>query len=465
MKMIDIINKKKHGLELTKEEIDFFIKGYVSGEIPDYQASAFCMAVWFNGMSPDETTNLTLSMAHSGDMIDLSSIAGIKADKHSTGGVGDTTTLLVGPIVAACGGKVAKMSGRGLGHTGGTLDKLESIPGLSIKLSMEEFKENVETCGFSVAGQTGNLVPADKLLYALRDVTGTIDNLSLIASSIMSKKLASGSDVIVLDVKTGTGAFMQEPVQAKKLAEQMVQIGNNAGRKTVALVTDMNEPLGNAVGNALEVKEAIEILRGKEITDWAFVADLEEILKTGEMPGILNQYKGKSVSLRLLVVSCVLSAKMLVLSGIFGTYKEAFKEIEKVLSGGSARDKFTEMIKLQGGNPDVINNTGLLPEASEQISVKPDSSGYIYSMNAVEMGMSALLLGAGRTKKTDSIDPAVGFWMKRGIGDFVDKADEIAVFHVNRKENLDEAVKRFKNAVIVKDEKPETKKLIYYSIK
>ncbi len=469
MKMIDIINKKKNGSALTKDEIEFFINGFVAGEIPDYQVSALCMAIWFNKMNSTETAELTLCMAESGDMIDLSSIPGLKADKHSTGGVGDTTTLLIGPIVAACGGKVAKMSGRGLGHTGGTLDKLESIPGLSTSLSMDAFKKNVSVCGLSVAGQTGNLVPADKLLYALRDVTGTVDNLSLIASSIMSKKLASGSDVIVLDVKTGTGAFMQEPEQAKELAAQMVDIGNKSGRKTEALVTDMNEPLGNAVGNTLEVKEAIDILNGEGITNWSFISELEGISDESGYKYLekLNQYKNLSISIDLLVLSCVLSAKMLVLSNaeVFTTYKDAFAEIQKVLSTGEALKKFAEMIKLQGGNPEVTSNTRLLPEAANIISVKADCSGYISRINASEMGMSALLLGAGRTKKTDKIDPAVGFWIKKRIGDYIEKDEEIAVFHVNNKKNVDEAVSRFKNAITIKDKSPDKKKLIYFSVK
>jgi len=467
MKMIDIIGKKKNGSSLTKNEIEFFINGYVNGKIPDYQVSALCMAIWFNGMNSSETADLTLCMAESGDMIDLSSIPGLKADKHSTGGVGDTTTLIIGPIVAACGGKVAKMSGRGLGHTGGTLDKLESIPGLTIDLSMETFKNNVSMSGFSVAGQTANLVPADKLLYSLRDVTGTVDNLSLIASSIMSKKLASGSDIIVLDVKTGTGAFMQEPLQAKELAEQMVDIGNKSGRRTEALVTDMNEPLGNAVGNALEVIEAIDILKGEGISDWSFVRELEEFLDEGgyHYSEKLNQFKNLSISIDLLVLSCILSAKMLVLSKVFENYKDAFVEIEKVLSTGKALDKFAEMIKLQGGNPEVTVDTRLLPEAANIIPVKAERAGYISGINTCELGMSALLLGAGRTKKTDKIDPAVGFWMKKRIGDYTEKSEEIAGFHVNNKIYFNEAVSRFQNAVTITDKKPEDKKLIYYSIK
>ncbi len=434
MRMIDLIQKKKRGETLSKEEIDFFINGYVSGDIPDYQVSSFLMAVYFQGMNNRETTDLTLAMVNSGDVIDLSAIDGIKVDKHSTGGVADTTTLIVGPLVAASGGKVAKMSGRGLGHTGGTLDKLESIPGLNVSQTMEKFSEIVNTCGVSIIGQTGNLVPADKKLYALRDVTGTVDNVSLIAGSVMSKKLASGSDKIVLDVKTGSGAFMKDVKGAVELARMMVDIGNLAGKETFAYVTDMNQPLGNAVGNALEVQEAIEILGGRHEGD----------LKT---------------------VSCLLASRMLVMGGIFDSEDAAMKKIEQVIENGEALNRFGDMIRMQGGNPDVVKDTGILPKAGEIIPVTADRDGYIQSMNTENLGMTALLLGAGRTKKDDVVDPAVGYWMKKRLSDSVSKGDVLAEFHVNDKTNLDEAVALFKKSIVIGDTRPSEIKLVYEAVK
>jgi len=433
MRIIDLIIKKKRGQVLSGEEIKFFINGYVSGDIPDYQISSLLMAIYFQGMNKQETTDLTLAMVDSGDRVDLSAINGIKVDKHSTGGVADTATLIVGPLVAASGGLVAKMSGRGLGHTGGTLDKLESIPGLNISQTMERFAEIVNTCGVSVIGQTGNLVPADKKLYALRDVTGTVDNVSLIAGSIMSKKLASGSDKIVLDVKMGSGAFMKDVEGAVELAKMMVDIGTLSGKETIALVTDMNQPLGNAVGNALEVMEAIEILGGQHEGD----------LKT---------------------VSCVLAAKMLVLGGIFSTEDEAMARINQVIDNGEALKRFGRMIEMQGGNSEVVNNTGLLAAADSIIEVKAEADGYIQSMNTENMGMVALLLGAGRTKKTDVVDPAVGYWLKKRIGDSVKKGDVLADFHVNDRKNLDESVELFKKSVIIGNDPGKKIDLIYDTI-
>ncbi|MDC7126758.1 MAG: pyrimidine-nucleoside phosphorylase [Spirochaetales bacterium] len=430
MHITDIIHKKRSGKVLSKEEIDFFINGYVDGSIPDYQVSALLMAIWFNGMNAQETTDLTLSMVASGDTVDLSGISGIKVDKHSTGGVADTTTLVAAPLVAACGGRVAKMSGRGLGHTGGTLDKLESIPGLSIEQPMDVFQKFVNTIGVSVIGQTGNLVPADKKLYALRDVTETVDNLSLIAASIMSKKIASGADAIVLDVKTGSGAFMKTVDDSIALAKAMVDIGNLAGRRTVALVTDMNQPLGNAVGNALEVQEAIEILQGGH-------------------PGDLRD------------VIFALSSWMLMVSDLAENEDEAMEKLEKSLSSGAALKVFSEMIKAQGGDPLVCEDTGRLAKAKNLISVKADKNGWITEMENAEIGLSAMLLGAGRQTKEDVIDPAVGLWMKKRLGDEVKAGDELAVFHVNDDKNLEEAVNRFKAAVKIGSSKAEEKKLIY----
>ncbi len=433
MRVIDIIQKKKYGGKLSKDEIDFFIKGYAAGDIPDYQIASLLMAIWFNGMDKEETTELTLSMVDSGDRIDLSLIPGIKVDKHSTGGVADTTTLVVGPLVAAAGGLVAKMSGRGLGHTGGTLDKLESIPGFTIALSMEEFADVVKKCGVSVIGQTGNLVPADKKLYALRDVTGTVDNLSLIAGSVMSKKIAAGSDKIVLDVKTGSGAFMKSVEDAAALGRMMVDIGKLAGRETHAFVTDMNQPLGNAVGNALEVREAIEILQGKH------AGDLKEL-------------------------SIALAVRMLVLGEVFESRKQADEKVRSVIEDGSALEKFSKMIELQGGDPKVTEDVSLLPAADSLIEIKAERAGYLTAMDTESLGMSALLLGAGRTKKSDSIDPAVGYWIRKRLGDYVEKGDVLAEFHVNDKKNLDEAVAKFKDALTVGEKSSGNRKLIYSEI-
>lgn len=433
MRIINLILKKKRGEALSREEIKFFIDGYVSEDIPDYQVTALLMAICFQGMNKQETTDLTLAMVDSGDRVDLSAIKGVKVDKHSTGGVADTATLIVGPLVAAAGGLVAKMSGRGLGHTGGTLDKLESIPGLNISQTMERFAEIVNTCGVSVIGQTGNLVPADKKLYALRDVTGTVDNISLIAGSVMSKKLASGSDKIVLDVKAGSGAFMKDVRGAVELARMMVDIGTLAGKETVALVTDMNQPLGNAVGNALEVKEAIEILAG--------------------------QHEGD-----LKVVSCALAAKMLVLGEIFPTENEAMAKINQVIENGEALKRFGRMIEMQEGDPDVVNNSGLLPSALSIIEVKAEADGFIQSMRTEDMGMVALLLGAGRTKKTDTVDPAVGYWMKKRIGDYVGKGDVLADFYVNDQKNLNESIELFKKSIIIGNKPGNKINLIYDTI-
>ncbi len=430
MHIVDIILKKRGGGALSKGEIDFFIQGYVKDEIPDYQISALLMALWFNGMDERETRDLTLAMIESGDQIDLSNIPGIKVDKHSTGGVGDTTTLVAAPLVAACGGKVAKMSGRGLGHTGGTLDKLESIPGLSISHSMDSFEKIVSQVGLSVIGQTANLVPADKKLYSLRDVTGTVDNLSLIASSIMSKKIASGSDAIVLDVKTGSGAFMKSTEDSVALAEAMVDIGIRTGRNTMALVTDMDQPLGNAVGNALEVQEAIEILRG-------------------ECEGDLKE------------VSIALAAWMLVVSEKAADEKEARKMLNEAISSGKGLESLAKMIEAQGGDPKVTEDIRRLPQAAKLIPVLAEEAGFISAIRAEDVGIAALLLGAGRTKKTDPIDPAVGLWMKKRLGDAVAPGDELAVLYVNDDARLEEATARFKSAITIGKEKPAPRPLIH----
>ena len=433
MTISDIIEKKKHNESLSRDEIRFFIDGYVKEDIPDYQAAALLMAIWFNGMSAEETFELTIAMADSGDRIDLSAISGLKVDKHSTGGVADTTTLIVAPLVAACGGKVAKMSGRGLGHTGGTLDKLESIPGFDVNLGMNEFTKTVNSCGLSVIGQTGHLVPADKKMYALRDVTGTVDNLSLIASSVMSKKIAAGADIIVLDVKTGSGAFMAEVSQAVDLAGAMVDIGVRSERKTVALVTDMSQPLGLAVGNALEVLEAVEILRGERSGDLA-------------------------------KLSIELAARMISLSGEAADVESARELARRAVSSGNAIERLSCMIEAQRGDPRILEDTSLLPKSSKRIDVASDGAGYIYSMDAAEIGRCALLLGAGRQKKTDIIDPAVGIWMQKRIGDAVGEGEAIAVFHVNNEAHLDEAVSRFKRAIRIATTPPPAPELIYREV-
>ncbi len=429
MLVTELIEKKRNGGVLSTEEIDFLIKGYVQETIPDYQMAALLMAVWFRGMDDRETTDLTMAMMRSGDVIDLSAIPGIKVDKHSTGGVADTTTLVAAPLVAACGGKVAKMSGRGLGHTGGTLDKLESIPGFSVGQSMQQFEKIVSGSGLSVIGQTANLVPADKKLYALRDVTGTIDNISLIASSIMSKKLAAGSDAIVLDVKTGSGAFMKAEPDAIALAEAMVAIGKGAGKRIAAVVSDMSQPLGDAVGNALEVREAAEILQGHHAE-----GDLAKVSK-------------------------ILAAHMLVVSDICGL-SEAEERLETAVADGSGLEALKKMIVAQGGDPAVCDDTSLLPGAKRCYPIEAARSGSIAAMDTDRIGISALLLGAGRRTKEDEIDPAVGIWMKKRLGERVKEGEILADFYVNSEENLEEAVAEFQRAIHIEDGAAAKPKLI-----
>ncbi len=429
MRVPDLIRKKQHREVLTPQEIDFFIQGYSSDRIPDYQASALCMAIWFNGMTTEETAELTMAMARSGDQIDLSAIPGIKVDKHSSGGVADTTTIAIAPLVAACGGKVAKMSGRGLMHSGGTLDKLESIPGYQVFQDMDSFAHIVNTCGASIIGQTANLVPADKRLYSLRDVTSTVDSMPLIASSIMSKKLASGSDKILLDVKWGTGAFMQTVDEAAELARIMVDIGKHAGRPTVALVTDMNQPLGNAVGNALEVIEAIEILSG------GAEGDLKELIME-------------------------LSARILVMGEVFKRTDDARAALQEAIRSGRALDVFEQIIRLHGGDPAVCRDTSRLPQAASLVSVRAKSSGYIMSMDSDEIGMATVMIGAGRETKSDRIDPAVGLWLKKRIGDAVREGDVLAEFHVNDRTHEQAAIERFLAAVHIGSETVEPRDLI-----
>ena len=430
MVFTDIIEKKKNGLKLTQEELNFFIDGYVKGDIPDYQVSALLMAIVLKGMDDEETAALTTAMLNSGSRMDLSAIKGFKVDKHSTGGVGDDTTLLVAPLVAACGCKVAKMSGRGLGFTGGTLDKLESIPGFNVFLDNETFVKNVSKVGLAIMGQTQDLVPADKKLYALRDVTGTVQSLPLIASSIMSKKIAMGPDAVVLDVKTGNGALMPALKDSIKLADIMVRIGKATGLKTSAVVTDMNQPLGNCIGNALSVEEAIHVLRD----------NIECDIKT---------------------ISLTLAAKMLILGGICESDSEAMIMLEEKLASGQALVKLAQMIKTQGGDPDVVDDTSILPHAKEQIAVTADSAGYVSEIITREVGSAASLLGAGRMTKEDVIDPAVGIVIRKRLGDYVKKGETLAVFHVNDKKNFEEAVERFKKAYTISRTQPDELPLIY----
>jgi pyrimidine-nucleoside phosphorylase len=418
--MIDIIEKKKNKQTLSKQDIERFISGVVSGDIPDYQTSALLMAICLNGMDMRETTDLTLAMAASGDRADLSDIPGIKVDKHSTGGVGDATTMIVAPLVAACGGVVAKMSGRGLGHTGGTLDKLSAIPGMQVQFTREEFLSLVKNNNIAVVGQSGNLAPADKILYALRDVTATVNNVSLIASSIMSKKIAGGADALVLDVKYGSGSFMPQKKDAKELADIMVEIGCNAGVNTRAELSDMNQPLASHIGNALEVKEVIATLRGENMGS------------------------------RLLETSLKLGANMLVLSKLAGDLDEGKKMMVDALQSGRGYEKFKAFIAAQGGDVSYIESPGKLSTASRLVEVKAQKSGEIYRMDTANIGRSAMLLGAGREKKSDEIDMAVGLVMCCELGDKVYSGDTLCVMHINDDTNEDEAKRLFTESIHLK---------------
>ncbi|MDD6212145.1 MAG: pyrimidine-nucleoside phosphorylase [Clostridiales bacterium] len=433
MRMYELIEKKKRGESLSHEEIHDMVMGFVEGEIPDYQMAAMLMAICFRGMTEEETFELTMEMEHSGDTMDLSAISGCKVDKHSTGGVGDKTTLIVAPLVAACGGKVAKMSGRGLGHTGGTIDKLESIPGFQTALTREEFFHAVETCGLSVIGQSGNLVPADKKIYALRDVTATVDCIPLIASSIMSKKLAAGSDAILLDVKTGSGAFMKSPKEAAILAELMVHIGTRAGRKMEAVISNMNIPLGNAVGNALEVKEAIEVLKGRGPKD-------------------------------LTEVCLALASRMLILCGC-ADEKESMQVVKNALKSGAALEKLKEMIRIQGGDPLVVEDPERLPSAAFRYTVRSKEKGYLTEMNAEGIGMASMILGAGRQCKTDVLDYGAGILLYKKCGDYVVPGDPLAEFFYSDESRKNPAEKRLLDSLSFDDMKPKGEPLIYSIIK
>ncbi|MBR5301928.1 MAG: thymidine phosphorylase [Clostridia bacterium] len=433
MNMVDMILKKKEGKALSPEEIRFFARGAADGSVPDYQLAALLMAICWQGMNAEETACLTMEMMHSGGVMDLSTIDGVCVDKHSTGGVGDTTTLVLVPLAAACGAKVAKISGRGLGHTGGTLDKLESIPGCSIDVSQEDFIRQVQQIGCAVIGQTQDLCPADKALYALRDVTGTVGCIPLIASSIVSKKLASGAGAIVLDVKTGSGALMQTVEESIELAKAMVEIGAQAGKPILALVTGMEQPLGTHVGNALEVKEAIDILSGRAGGD-------------------------------LLAVSLELGSRMLIASGIAADVEDGKARMMQALKSGAGLKKLKEMIEAQGGDGRVCDELAYLPHAAYKISVPALSDGYVAEMDTTAIGYVAQSLGAGRQKKTDVIDPAVGLIMDVRLGDEVKAGDSLATLYLNKRELADDAVVRMQQAVEIAQEKPQLPPLVYAAV-
>lgn len=435
MRMIDLIEKKKHHLELTQDEIKYIIDGYVRKEIPDYQMSAFLMAIYFNNMSNQETYYLTDAMLHSGAMMDLSKISGIKVDKHSTGGVGDKTSLVVGPLAASFGIKIAKMSGRGLGHTGGTLDKLESIPGFQIEISTDNFFHQVNQVGIAIIGQSLEVVPADKMLYALRDVTGTVDSIPLIASSIMSKKLASGADYIVLDVKVGSGAFMKNVDDATLLSKTMVELGRKAGVPTIATLTNMEQPLGCAVGNAIEIIEAIDTLKGKGPEDFTEL--------------------------------CIsLTAEILQIAKIEADVEKAKQLVQKAIQDGRGLQKLEEMISAQGGNGDVVRDYSILPSSSTiiDVSFRESDSCYVEAIDALKIGEAAMLLGAGRKTKEDAIDPAVGIYLHKKVGDKLNQGDIIASIYSNG-QGTEEAMQLLLDAYLLNPLKTNMQPIIIKTIK
>ena len=432
MRMVDLIAKKRDGHALTKEEIEFIIHGYTNGDIPDYQMSAFAMAVFFRGMTEEETAALTMAMVHSGDVIDLSKIEGIKVDKHSTGGVGDTTTLVLGPLVASVGVPVAKMSGRGLGHTGGTIDKLESVPGFHVEIDNDQFIELVNKNKIAIIGQTGNLTPADKKLYALRDVTATVNSIPLIASSIMSKKIAAGADAIVLDVKTGAGAFMKDLEGAKQLAKAMVEIGKRVGRKTMAVISDMSQPLGYAVGNALEVKEAIDTLKGKG------PEDLQELCLT-------------------------LGSYMVYLAEKASSLEEARELLENSIQEGKALETFKVFLEAQGGDASVVDDPSKLPQAKYQWELEAPEDGYVAEIVADEVGTAAMLLGAGRATKESTIDLSVGLVLRKKVGDVVKKGESLVTIYSNT-ENIEEVKQKLAKSIRISQIPVAKPTLIYETI-
>lgn len=429
MNFLDIIQKKKENKALSEEEIKFFIENYVKGEIPDYQVSAFLMAVYFNKLNLDETYYLTKAMIDSGNRVDLSEVPGSKVDKHSTGGVGDTVTLVLGPLLASVGLVFAKMSGRGLGHTGGTLDKLESIPGFNINIGGKEFVDILKKSNIAVIGQTENIVPADKLLYALRDATATVDNVSLIASSILSKKIALGTDALVLDVKVGSGAFMKDVPSAVELSELMVNLGKKFGRNTKAIITSMNEPLGDAIGNSLEVIEAINILKGK---------------KSGHL---------KEIALRI-------GSKLMIMEGLAKTEDEARKVLEGKISDGSAIEKFKEMVELQGGDPSYIDDTDKFKKSSIIKDIVSEETGFVKAIEAIEIGIASRDLGAGRHKKGDVLDLSAGIYLHKKVGDFVEKGEKIATIYTEKENEVAGAIERIKAAYAFSDKREDYKLII-----
>lgn len=432
MRMVDLIEKKRDRKELTREEIQFIVKGFTDGDIPDYQMSALSMAIFFNGMTEQERADLTMSMVDSGDVIDLSAIEGIKVDKHSTGGVGDTTTLVLAPLVAAVGVPVAKMSGRGLGHTGGTIDKLEAISGFDVEISKQEFIDLVNKNKVAVVGQTGNLTPADKKLYALRDVTATVNSIPLIASSIMSKKIAAGADAIVLDVKTGAGAFMKSLDEAKELAQAMVNIGNNVGRNTMAVISDMSQPLGYAIGNALEVKEAIDTLQGKG------PKDLEELCLTLGSYMVLLAEKAESLT-------------------------EARQKLEEVIANGKALETFKVFLESQGGDGSLVDDPTKLPQAKHIVEVEAKTDGYVSEIIADSIGTAAMWLGAGRATKESEIDLAVGLVLQKKIGDYVKAGESLVTIHSNT-EDIAKVKERIYESIKLSEEAVEAPPLVYDTI-
>ncbi len=435
MRAYDLILKKRDNNELNKKEIDFLIKGFTQGEIPDYQISALAMAIYFNGMNEREIADLTMAMAESGDQIDLSKVEGIIVDKHSTGGVGDTTSLVLIPLVAAAGVPVAKMSGRGLGHTGGTIDKLESIPNFKTNLSRDTFINNINEINAAIAGQSGNLTPADKKLYSLRDVTATVDSIPLIASSIMSKKIAGGADGIVLDVKLGSGAFMKDIKEAEKLAEIMVNIGEKLNKKTIAVLTDMEQPLGKAVGNNLEVIEAVNTLKDQG------PLDLREICLT-------------------------LGANMLLIAEKVDSFKKGYELLEDKLKGGEAFDKFKELVEKQGGDLRYIENTDKFKKSQNRWELKADKNGFLVQLKAINIGLAAMLVGAGRATKSDEILNEVGVILHKKYGNRIAKGDKIATLHYNKNDdNFAEAVQKLKDSYLIENKVIKPRDLIYKIIK
>ncbi|MFG6494310.1 pyrimidine-nucleoside phosphorylase [Fictibacillus sp. UD] len=433
MRMVDLIQKKRDGKELTKAEIDYIIQNYTNGEIPDYQMSAFAMAVYFKDMTTEERANFTMAMVESGDQIDLSAIEGIKVDKHSTGGVGDTTTLVLAPLVAALGVPVAKMSGRGLGHTGGTIDKLEAVPGFHVEIDNQQFIDLVNKNKLAVIGQSGNLTPADKKLYGLRDVTATVNSIPLIASSIMSKKIAAGADAIVLDVKTGAGAFMKTPEEAEELANAMVKIGNAVGRNTMAVISDMSQPLGLAIGNALEIKEAIDTLNGNG------PKDLEELCLT-------------------------LGSHMVYLAKKADSLEQAREMLKEAITSGKALETLKVFLKAQGGDDSVVDHPENLPQAAHTFELAAEEDGYVSEIIADEIGTAAMILGAGRATKESEIDLAVGLMLNKKVGDSVSKGDSLVTIYSNT-ENVEDVKKRIRDAYTISKDAVEAPPLVYKEIK